>query len=30
MTARRILAELPMGLRDATVEDVRTALENVT
>src|SRR5215831_5188218 len=29
-TARRVLAELPMGLRDATVEDVRTALENVT
>ena len=29
-TARRVLAELPMGLREATVEDVRTALENVT
>jgi integrase/recombinase XerD len=29
-TARRLLAELPMGLRDAKVEDVRTALENVT
>jgi integrase/recombinase XerD len=29
-TARRVLAELPMGLRDATVEDVRTALENIT
>ena len=30
MTARRVLAELPMGLREATVEDVRTALENIT
>jgi integrase/recombinase XerD len=29
-TARRVLAELPMGLRLAEVEDVRTALENVT
>jgi integrase/recombinase XerD len=29
-TARRVLAELPMGLREATVEDVRTALENIT
>ena len=25
-TARRVLAGLPMGLREATVEDVRTAL----
>ena len=30
MTARRVLAELPMGLRAATVEDVRDALANVT
>jgi len=26
MTARRFLGELPMGLRPATVEDVRNAL----
>jgi hypothetical protein len=30
ITARRFLAELPMGLRSAAVEDVRTALEIVT
>ena len=29
-TARRVLAELPMGLRSASVEDVREALEKVT
>ena len=29
-TARRVLAEIPMGLRSATVEDVRDALEKVT
>jgi integrase/recombinase XerD len=29
-TARRLLAELPMGLRSASVEDVREALEKVT
>jgi integrase/recombinase XerD len=29
-TARRLLVELPMGLRAATVEDVRDALTNVT
>jgi integrase/recombinase XerD len=29
-TARRLLAELPMGLRAATVEDVRDALRKVT
>jgi hypothetical protein len=29
-TARRLLAELPMGLRSATVEDVRDALRKVT
>lgn len=30
MTARRFLAELSMGLRAATVEDVRDALANVS
>ena len=30
ITARRFLAELPMGLRAATVEDVRDALAKVT
>src|SRR5262245_6475514 len=29
-TARRLLAALPMGLRGATVEDVRDALEKVS
>jgi integrase/recombinase XerD len=29
-TARRFLEELPMGLRDATVEDVRDAMSRVT
>jgi integrase/recombinase XerD len=29
-TARRLLAELPMGLRSATVEDVRDALRSIT
>ena len=30
VTARRFLAELPMGLRSAAVEDVREALGKVT
>jgi integrase/recombinase XerD len=30
VTAERFLAELPMGLRDATVEDVRDAMAKVT
>jgi hypothetical protein len=30
MTARRFLAELPAGLRTATVEDVRDALSAIT
>jgi len=29
-TARRVLAELPMGLREAAVEDVRTALGGIS